>query len=115
MTIFNKLRYKNMLLKEKILVIKKSILLSLIFFTQNTLAFTANSISIQYEKPFYFIHIFYTITNFKEARRAHIRFHELEKEEIISTYMKLKQGAEFYFDKQEKLYFPEIEIKPDPW
>ena len=81
---------------------KRVLFLSLLFLTQENFSYTADLVNIQYEKPFYFIHIYYTMPNLQQARKAHIRFNEIEREKILSTYLKLIEGAEFFFNKQKQ-------------
>ena len=88
---------------------------NLLFQTRIALSFSADSVNIRYQKPFYIINIYYTIPNLKEKRQAQIRFHESKRKKIKETYIKIISGADFYFNKKTKVIFREVKKKPTPW
>ena len=105
--------------EKKLLKIIKKIQILVLFFllgqTRNSLAFSADKVSITHQTPYYFIHISYTIPSLKEKRLAHISFHESNASELEQAYLKLVSGAEFYFRQKNKIYFPKIKKTRTPW
>ena len=89
------------------------IFLALCFFEAPGFSYSANRIHLQKYENIYRLVINYTVPELKEYREAIIEFRS--KKKANEYYYKLLSGAEFDFSSGDKLYFPKIQTKPQPW
>ncbi|MBF0442468.1 MAG: hypothetical protein HQK54_11230 [Oligoflexales bacterium] len=80
----------------------------------NLCAYTANKVWFEFLENGYFrVYFNYTIPELKEFRESYVDFKDQKKAEKF--YWTLVRGGEFFPPNPDRVAFPVLPQKPDPW